>query len=342
MPLPFLLGIGAAVTGIIGAGSGIHGAVKMKEANDTIKAANWNHERNLRHFEQQSNITNNDMDKLGTIELNVLKGFEDFSDLIEKIQNRPKFKGYQKDGIEIPEYDGEKLKEVSVGAGVVLGGLGGAAVGTAGGFAAAGATTAVVMTLGTASTGTAISSLSGVALTNATLAALGGGSLATGGGGVALGSTMLGAATLGVGLLVGGVIFSVTGSSLSDKADEAFAQMVEAEKKINKICAYMEDLSKMAEKYVKSIETVNDMYKYHLTRLKYIIETEKKLDWNLFDDSEKKITENTVLLIGLLYNMCKVQLVLKSDEEEELNKINYIEVDKSMNDAKVLTSKIVS
>lgn len=47
---------------------------------------------------------------------------------------------------------------------------------------------------------------------------------------MALGSTILGATTLGVGLLVGGVIFSVTGSKLSDKADEAHSQMKKQKK----------------------------------------------------------------------------------------------------------------
>lgn len=62
---------------------------------------------------------------------------------------------------ELPQYNREELEQISIGAGVLLGGLGGAALGTAGGFAAAGATTAAVMALGTASTGTAIASLSG-------------------------------------------------------------------------------------------------------------------------------------------------------------------------------------
>ena len=88
--------------------------------------------------------------------------------------------------------------------------LGSAAAGVAVGFAAAGGTTAAVMALGTASTGTAIASLSGVAATNATLAALGGG-------GIALGTTILGASTLGVGLLVGGIIFSVVGNGTTKK-----------------------------------------------------------------------------------------------------------------------------
>ena len=186
MPLPFILGVGAAVAGVTGVGSGIRGAVKMKDANDTMKMVEKQHNRNTTRFEENSKITNKKMDELGTFELNILKSFDTFSDIIEKIQNRPEFKEYKMEGVQLPKYDAETIKEVSVGAGVLLGGLGGAAVGTAGGFAAAGATTSAVMALGTASTGTAIASLSGAAATNATLAALGGGALSAGGGGIAL------------------------------------------------------------------------------------------------------------------------------------------------------------
>lgn len=140
---------------------------------------------------------------------------------------------------------------MSVGAGVLLGGLSGAALGTAGGFAAAGATTAAVMALGTASTGTAIASLSGAAATNATLAALGGGALAAGGGGIALGTTILGATTLGMGLLVGGIIFNFTGNKLSAKADEAMEQMKKAKTEIDRICAYLESLHMTEERFEK-------------------------------------------------------------------------------------------
>lgn len=173
MPLPLILGIGAAVAGVAGVGTGIHGAVKMKEANDTMTEAKTRHELNIKKFEKQNKSTTASMDSLGKLELDILHTFGEFSDVFEKIQNRPVFAEYHKDGVKLPTYDGEKIKEVSVGAGVLLGGLGGAGVGAAGGFAAAGATTAAVMALGTASTGTAIASLSGVVATNATLAALG-------------------------------------------------------------------------------------------------------------------------------------------------------------------------
>lgn len=333
MPLPFILGAGAALAGLAGVGSGIHGAAKMKEANDTMQAADSRHKRNLAAFEKQNAKTNADMDELGKLELQILKSFEDFSDVIEKIQNRPQFKKYEKNGVSIPEYNGEKLKEVSVGAGVLLGGIGGAAAGTAGGFAAAGATTAAVMALGTASTGTAIASLSGAAATNATLAALGGGAIAAGGGGIALGTTILGAATLGVGLLVGGVIFNVTGSSLSDKADEAWRQMERAEKEMNRICDYMNELSGAANQYKRALSSVRTAYMTHLGKLKNIVNVAHKTNWLEFSDDEKLLTENTVLLVGLLYKMCKVELVQKAQNENELNKINHEGIYRSIGDS---------
>lgn len=65
----------------------------------------------------------------------------------------------------------------------------------------------VATTFGTASTGTAISALSGVAATNAALAWLGGGAIAAGGGGMAAGHALL--------ALAGPIGWGVTGTSLA-------------------------------------------------------------------------------------------------------------------------------
>lgn len=338
MPLPLFLGIGAAIAAAAGVGTGVHGAVKMKEANDTMNSAQSQHNKNMKKFEEKNQKTNETMDTLGELELTILKSFETFSDIIEKIQNRPQFQEYNKNGVTLPTYDKEELHSVSVGAGVLLGGLSGAAVGTAGGFAAAGATTAAVMALGTASTGTAIASLSGAALTNATLAALGGGAIAAGGGGIALGTTILGATTLGVGLLVGGVIFSFTGSKLSDKADEAYHQMKEAEKTINTICDYLTDLQSVAQGYVNSLKSVKSRYDQSLGYISYVVNDLGKTDWNSFTDDEKLATQNTVLLVGLLYKMCQVNLVIKSDNE--ISAINTTEVNQVKKNASSVLADI--
>lgn len=340
MPIPIIIGAGAAIAAIGGIGSGVHGAVKMKKAKDTIKDAVSRHKRNLADFEQQCAKTSKNMDRLGKKELAILKSFEEFARLFEKIKGKPQFKTYNKNGVNIPEYNAEELKKVSVGAGILLGGIVGAAAGTAGGFAAAGATTAAVMALGTASTGTAIASLSGVAATNAALAAIGGGAIAAGGGGIALGTTILSAATFGVAILVGGVIFSITGSSLSKKADEAWEQMIKEENIIQNINSYMKDLSDTAIKYEKAISKVNLVYMSHMVKLRDIVETKNKTEWESFTDEDKLITENTTLLVNLLFNMGKVQLVLASGNETEPNRVNSEAVNKSISDAVTLLSKI--
>ena len=81
-----------------------------------------------------------------------------------------------------------------------------------------------VAALATASTGTAISGLSGAAATNATLAWLGGGSLAAGGGGVAAGTIVLTTITAGttavVALLSAGTIVSAHYSKKLTEAKE--------------------------------------------------------------------------------------------------------------------------
>lgn len=339
MPLPLILGVAAAVAAAGGIGSGVHGAVKMKDANDTVKSAEERHSKNIQRFESCNSRTAVSMDALGSLELDILTSFQQFSDLFEQIQNRPSFKEFSSNSVDLPRYDREEISKVSVGAGVLKGGLGGAALGTAGGFAAAGATTAAVMALGTASTGTAIASLSGAAATNATLAALGGGAIAAGGGGIALGTTMLGVTTLGVGLLVGGVIFSITGSSLSNKAEKAHGEMLAAEKEINTICAYLNKLNMVAARYRGVMNNVNSVYRRHLNALDAIISINKKTDWLEFTPQERLVTQNAVLLVQLLYKMCQVQIVLKDDNEDELNTVNKAAVEESIHSANGLIAE---
>lgn len=75
------------------------------------------------------------------------------------------------------------------------------------------------------------------------------------------------------------------------------------------------------------MKRVEKVYLDYLTRLEYTIEEQKKpffnkVDYNKFSDEQKAITENAVLLVGVLYEMCKVQLVEKTENETDLNKIN--------------------
>ena len=73
----------------------------MKSANDTMKNAEAQHERNIERFNKKSESANKSMDDLGKLELEILNSFDEFSNTIEKIQNRPQFKEYNKDVIMI-------------------------------------------------------------------------------------------------------------------------------------------------------------------------------------------------------------------------------------------------
>ena len=128
----------------------------------------------------------------------------------------------------------------------------GSATGTVGavagiGIAALGpsAAMAVATTFGVASTGTAISALSGAAAANAALAWLGGGALAVGGGGMAAGSTLL-ALTGPVGWGVAGTVVLGTAVYLRSRnrkyAKEATESRVKVEGEIRSLAAAMREI----------------------------------------------------------------------------------------------------
>ena len=111
--------------------------------------------------------------------------------------------------------DGVKTLIASGGAGAISGAV---AFGAVGMFASA-------------STGTAISALSGAAATNATIAWLGGGSLAAGGGGMALGAVVLGGLVAIPAIIAGGFVLNAKSKeSLENaKANKARVEQMTAE-----------------------------------------------------------------------------------------------------------------
>ena len=156
------------------------------------------------------------MDLLRKLELKIFGSVKEWTEIIKDIENLPKHV-FTNTTARIPSLNIEEVTKVSVDVIAVSGDRRYGSRGCCGKIVASGAITSAVMALGTASTGTAMSTLSGAVAANATLVALGGGSLVAGGGGMALDSLVLGGATLMVGLLVGEIIMGVTGDKLSKK-----------------------------------------------------------------------------------------------------------------------------
>ena len=132
----------------------------------------------------------------------------------------------------------------------------GSVTGTAGALAGVGvaalgpsAALAVASTFGTASTGTAISTLSGAAAANAALAWLGGGAMAAGGGGVAAGNVLLALAGP-VGWTVAGVSLVGAAAYLRSRnakyAREATQRRIEVEAEIRSLRVAESEIARIA------------------------------------------------------------------------------------------------
>lgn len=336
MPIPVIIAAVAAVAGVAGIGAGTAGGLDIKKAHDKEAAAKKLHAENESRFEKAGASANEAMDALGNLELEVLGSFDEFSDIVSKIQNAPEFAGLDASDVGLPAFNAEGIKEVSIVAKATLGGLAGAAAGTAGGFAAAGATTTIVAALGTASTGTAISTLSGVAAYNATLAALGGGAIAAGGGGMAAGAAVLGGAAAGVGLLVGGVIVNFVGRDLAKNATELEEQVNEEKKSVDRACSLLDDISESAKRYLGAIETARHEYVKHVGKISLIVNDLGKTNWNDFSEGERTAFENTVLLVGLLFKLCRTNLVIDDDGDGVTDRVNHKGIEECLEESATL------
>lgn len=166
--------------------------------------------------------------------------------IINAIKNTPERfnKDIQTLSLSLERYD-KLLKEAEnasadiqkgAGAGLAAGLATGGAVAAFGGTAL----TAVAMSIGTASTGAAISGLTGAAATNAALAWLGGGAVAAGGAGMAGGSALL-ALTGPIGWAIGGASAIATGiwarSKNADAAEDMLKQAASVQAGINSVKA---------------------------------------------------------------------------------------------------------
>lgn len=159
------------------------------------------------------------------------------------------------------------------------------------GIASLGPTAAmsVAMTFGTASTGTAIASLSGAAATNAALAWLGGGALAAGGAGMAAGQTIL---TLAgpIGWAIGGV--SLAGSLVAiNISNKEIAK--KTEKSISIIKTEIERIDEIDVQVLSWDEETKALSNAVMDQLNKL-ERNRKLDYKRFDASEME--ELTILM----------------------------------------------
>ncbi len=163
----------------------------IKEKNENIKTIIEDTNKKVDPVREE---TNKKLEELGKAKIDILgTTIDEFGRYMNEIKNLPfnsdiassssndsfSFSKKELDDMQVSVMSVKEILKNTTGAGVT-------------GAVSAGAAYSAVAAFGAASTGTLISSISGVAASNATLAWLGGGALAVGGGGMALGAIALG------------------------------------------------------------------------------------------------------------------------------------------------------
>ena len=233
--IPIILGAAALVTAGIGAAAGMDGISKMEKANKVQKNAQRSHEQEEKSVKNAVEATNKLAAEYGQLQLDCKQHTVGrFVAFIEKIGRRASQSDIKflegLEGISYQQFQAYKsttLEAIDLVSGTLK------AVGT--GYVAAQSVVTLVGLFGTASTGTAISGLSGAAASNAILASLGGGPLAVGGGGMAVGALVLGSIALGPTLAAGGLFLRKKGEKKLKNARAYTTRVIIEVEKINAI-----------------------------------------------------------------------------------------------------------
>lgn len=257
MPLPLIVPIVLGAAGLFGLGKTVKAAMDNSEANDiaeSVAAVVADAENAL---ESGKDGCNSALRAYGEQKLKVIgKEVQDFVDLFSRLKNVSLEHSPELDRLNVGEFTEIALEDLkhscSFAGEFAASAAAGAGAGAITAFGAYGGT----MMLASAGTGTAISTLSGAAATNATLAWLGGGTLAAGGYGVAGGTMVLGALVAGPALLVLG---SVLGAQASKKLDDARANREKAKTYETQVRVVLEKLKAIIEVTVVGVDLLETL-----------------------------------------------------------------------------------
>ena len=235
MALPLLF-IGAAVaTGAVGGTKTIKAVSDNSKAGQINEIANQSIENDRDELDRQRKEVGAALEALGKEKLTILnRNVTDFVTTFEKIKNIDFQSSIGLEELKNLHIDQNTFQELKELGNFALGVAGGAAAGAVGGALTAVGAYSAAMTFASASTGTAISALSGAAATNATLAFFGGGSLASGGLGMAGGMYVLGGLVAGPALMVMGMI---TEAKSKEKLENALSNKAQADEVVESLNA---------------------------------------------------------------------------------------------------------
>ena len=289
MPLPLFF-IGAAVaTGAIGGGKTIKAVTDNTKANAINNRANMSVEEAKDELNRQRKAVSTALDKLGEEKLDVLNhDIMDFVTSFEKIKNIDFQSSVGLEELKNFHIDENTFRELKELGNFALEVAGGAAAGAVGGALTALGAYGAATTFASASTGTAIATLSGAAASNATLAFFGGGSLAAGGLGMAGGMVVLGGLVAGPALMVMGMI---TGAKSHEKLENALSNKAQADEIVESLHAASKQCSAVRRRtymFYNLLAHLDSLFLPQVWKMQDIIENEGT-DYRAYNPDSKKV-----------------------------------------------------
>ncbi|CWM14623.1 TPA: hypothetical protein ACFN7P_001199 [Neisseria meningitidis] len=256
MAIPVLLWGAAAALAATGIVKGAAALSDIDDAKEIGERAERRYKRRKRELNSTKDETNLAFEELGQFKVDIFNN--QIRHIVQVLNNtsnkhaKSELSGFNStfDIAELKEM--ETMVQTSLELSTNLGSS--AITGALAGFGVYGA----VPMLATASTGTAISTLSGAAATNATLAWLGGGSLAAGGFGMAGGMVALGGIVAGPALAIGGFMLA---SKAEEALTEARAYRAEIDEAIDEMDLITEGLEGLKENAREIRHTLEEMVK---------------------------------------------------------------------------------
>lgn len=263
MPLPFipiLIGAAALAAGATGVAKGIEAKDKLDRAQRYQRDAKRLADQAEQDGKQAQELLKRELTKLGQAK-------KDLNELCVKVEKR------RKQDIENDMMDdkSKKFNKVSISVYGSSASMADVFTSMAGSLGAGAASCALalggVVLFGTATTGTAIGSLTGAAFSSALLSWFGGGALAAGGLGVMGGAAVLGGIFLGPAILIGGFVLSSKAEEALDQARDAYYEVKEKVEKANKVinsikncCTQLSDYTALINRTRDSLKRMFDIY----------------------------------------------------------------------------------
>jgi len=327
MPIPLIIGGGALVAAAFGAKKGFDAKRNYSSAKNVVDDAMCDFGKTTERLDIKKNETTDMLKRLGVLRLRaeakLLSRFVKIVKQVHHVNNKPIEIGGMQITISTPELCAMELTATKATELLKDGGL----ALSSGVLTAIGAGN-LATSIGAASTGTLISSLSGAAATNATLAWLGGGSLASGGWGIIGGTAVLGGAIAGPTIAVMGFAAAKRSERALTKAFAQVSEIKEATEQVENGIAVLESIIDRTQELEQVIQNLSWRFEALLTEAEGMIHRklaerksqylrdnmpapaiDEKLDFNAFSKREQ---QRYMILTSFAYSfnaLLRVELI---------------------------------